>query len=125
MASLIVIDGPEKGKTFSLSQANLVMIGRDHGCTIQILDPKLSRMHLQVKRLGTTPGHAAVDFQSSNGVFVNENRITAETPLAAGDLIRIGDTLIVYSTDDDSKAIPSEEILRRARQGAMSTQLGD
>ncbi len=125
MASLIVIDGPEKGKTFALGQANLVMVGRDHSCTFQILDPRLSRMHLQIKRLADANSHAAIDFQSSNGVYVNGNRITAEAPLTAGDVIRIGDTAIVYSAEDDPKAASSEELLRRVRQGAMTTQLGN
>lgn len=125
MASLIVIDGPEKGKSFALAQSNLVMIGRDHSCTFQILDPRLSRLHLQIKLLEKVNSHAAVDFQSSNGVYVNGNKIAAETPLAAGDVIRIGDTVIVYSAEDDPKAASIEEHLRRLRQGAMTTQLGD
>ena len=51
MALLIIIDGPEKGKTFPLEQFRLVMIGRDHSCTFQILDPRMSRQHLQIKKL--------------------------------------------------------------------------
>ena len=124
MASLVVIDGPEKGKSFALGQSNLVMIGRDHSCTFQIMDPRLSRLHLQIKLLEAGDRHAAIDFQSSNGVFVNESRITAETPLTAGDLIRIGDTVLVYSAENDPRAVSIDEQLRRLRQGAMTTQLG-
>jgi pSer/pThr/pTyr-binding forkhead associated (FHA) protein len=120
-----VIDGPEKGKSFALGQSNLVMVGRDHSCTFQIMDPRLSRVHLQVKLLGDGRSHAAIDFQSSNGVFLNDSRIAAETPLAPGDLIRIGDTVLVYSSENDPKAVSIEEHLRRLRQGAMTTQLGD
>ena len=125
MASLVVIDGPEKGKSFALGASNLVMIGRDHSCTFQIMDPRLSRVHLQIKLLEGPDRHAAIDFQSSNGVFVNDSRISAETPLAAGDLIRIGDTVLVYSAENDPQADSIEEHLRRMRQGAMTTQLGE
>lgn len=124
MASLIVTDGPEKGKSFALGQANLVMVGRDRRCTFQVLDPRLSRTHLQIKWLADVNKHAAIDAESANGVFVNGTRITAETPLATGDTIRIGDTVIVYSAEDDAKAMAEEEErLRRLRQGALKTQL--
>ena len=43
--------------------------------------------------------------------------------LAAGDVIKIGDTEMVYSLDDDPTAASNEERLRRLRQGAMTTQL--
>lgn len=125
MASLSVIEGPEKGKSFDLGRANLVMIGRDPSCTFQILDPKLSRMHLQIKALGESRGHAVIDFQSANGVFVNGSRIAAEHPLAAGDMIRIGDTAIIYYAADEPTFAPGDEVMRRNVQGAVSTQLGE
>ena len=123
MASLNVIEGPDKGRRFELGRANLIMIGRDPSCTLQILDPKLSRMHLQIKALGEAEGHAAVDFKSSNGVFVNGNRISAETPLTAGDLIRIGDTEIVYQQEETPKDSADEDRIRRNRQRVITTQL--
>lgn len=124
MAALLVIEGPEKGKRFALGESRLVMVGRDHSCTFQIVDPRLSRMHMQIKRDESSSGHLAIDFQSSNGVFVNDNRITAETPLKGGDVIRLGETSILYSTDDGPNADSAEEQLRRLRQGALKTQIG-
>ena len=125
MALLIVIDGPEKGKTFALEQFNLAMIGRDHHCTFQILDPKMSRQHMQIKRLDGGAGHAAIDFNSSNGVSVNRVKIEAETRLAPGDIIALGGTEIVYSSDDDPNAKANQEYMRRKlSQGAVTTLLG-
>lgn len=123
MASIIVTDGPEKGKKFLIGQANLVMIGRDQGCTIQILDARMSRFHMQIKRLSSDSSHAAIDFESSNGVFVNGQRITAETPLASNDVIQIGESTLVYSVEDDPKLAPNEELALRRRQGLITTQI--
>jgi pSer/pThr/pTyr-binding forkhead associated (FHA) protein len=124
MASLLVVDGPAKGNTFALGDFKLIMVGRDHSCTFQILDPRLSRMHLQIKLLEESRGHAVIDFQSSNGVYVNGNRITGETPLASGDVIRAGESSLVYSTEDNPPPTSQEELLLRARRAAMTTELG-
>jgi pSer/pThr/pTyr-binding forkhead associated (FHA) protein len=125
MALLIVIDGPEKGKIFALQESTLVMIGRDHHCTFQILDSQMSRQHMQIKRLDDGVGHAAIDFHSSNGVFLNGVKIEGETRLNPGDIIAIGNSLIAYSEWDDPDAVANQELIRkRQSQGAVSTVLG-
>jgi pSer/pThr/pTyr-binding forkhead associated (FHA) protein len=125
MALLIVIDGPEKGKTFALEQFNIVMVGRDHHCTFQILDPQMSRQHLQIKRIDDGAAHAAIDFHSSNGVFLNGVKIDSETRLAPGDILAIGNSEIAYSADNDPKAEANQELVRKKlSQGAVSTVIG-
>lgn len=122
MALLIVIDGPEKGKIFALQESSLVMIGRDHNCTFQILDPQMSRKHMQIKRLEDGKSHAAIDFESSNGVYLNGVKIQSETRLSPGDIIAIGNSLIAYSEWDDPDAVANQELMRkRHSQGAVST----
>jgi transcriptional regulator with PAS, ATPase and Fis domain len=58
---------------------------------VAIDDPKLSRAHATVTRVGL--GAKIVDHGSRNGTFVNGARIEA-TPLRLGDIVRIGDTLL-------------------------------
>ena len=99
MACLVVVEGPATGAHFALSAHNLVDIGRDEECTFQIIDPLISRHHLQVRAIGDEK-HAAIDVRSANGVLVNGVQIVAETPLKAGDEITIGATRIVYSETD-------------------------
>jgi pSer/pThr/pTyr-binding forkhead associated (FHA) protein len=121
MATLVVVQGPAEGKKFALEQHRLVMIGRDHEATFQILDSKVSRYHLQIKRRDGNQGHAAIDFDSANGVYVNGERISAETPLADGDMIRIGDSSIVYSVGDDPDAETMTRLMRRHGEARFDT----
>jgi len=125
MAILIIVEGPAKGQKFALEQHELVMIGRDDKCTFQIIDPQISRHHLQVKRNSETNGHLAIDFTSANGVYVNGKRITAETPLANGDLVQMGNTSIVYSVEDDPDAQTYTQLLRKHFEDRFETQLAE
>ena len=123
MAALIIIDGPAEGQKFALEQHGLVMVGRDHTCTFQILDPQMSRMHFQIKRDSDTEGHSAIDFKSANGVTVNGKRIEDPTPLSDGDVIRTGNSSIVYSVADAPDAQTITQLLRKHYQGRFDTEL--
>ncbi len=125
MAVLIIVEGPAKGQKFALEQHELVMIGRDEKCTFQIIDPQISRQHFQVKRNSETNGHLVIDFSSANGVHVNGNRITAETPLANGDLIQMGNTSILYSVENDPDAQTYTQLLRKHFEDRITTQLAE
>ncbi len=125
MATLYVVKGPAAGAKFSLEGHQLVMIGRDAGCTIQIVDPQLSRNHLQIKYVKEENRHEAIDFNSKNGVLVNEKKITAATPLSDRDVITLGDTTLVYSTDNAPLAQHVLDGFKRYGQGHVRTQTGD
>jgi len=123
MATLVVVDGPSEGQKFALDRHRLVMIGRDHGATFQILDDRMSRYHLQVKRSGDADTHAAIDFNSSNGVYLNGTRMSEEAPLSDGDVIRIGNSSIMYSVADQPDAQAISQLLRRHGEARYQTQL--
>jgi hypothetical protein len=62
-------------------------IGRDQGCTIQILDPYVSSMHTAIYfRRGE---YYVRDLGSKNGTRVNGVRIR-ETRLSPGDVLEVG-----------------------------------
>ena len=123
MATLIVIDGPAEGQKFALQQHGLVMIGRDQNCTFRILDTQISRTHVGVKRNSDSEGHLVIDYESANGVCVNGKRIDAHTPLDDGDVIRIGNTSIVYSVQDEPDAQTITQLLRKHNQARYETEL--
>jgi len=121
MAVLIVTDGPAKDQKFSLAGSRLTMVGRDAGCSFQIVEPQLSRCHLQIRHDEDKDEHFAIDFQSKNGVFVNGKKIESETHLNDKDIITIGGTSIVYSTDDALDAKRAFETWRQVGQGHLRT----
>jgi len=103
MASLVVVEGPAQGANFPLTLP-LVSVGRDDTCTFQVLDPLVSRKHLQV-RLDTKVGkHIAGDYRSAHGVYVNDKQIVLDTVLNDGDRIKIGNTTLMYMTADHADA---------------------
>ena len=102
MAHLIVTDGPSRGQTYALASPS-VLVGRDPSCAIPIADERISRRHLQVAYDETQERHVAVDVGSSNGVFVNGERLVrgSERVLGHGDEIVIGGSTLRYASHRD------------------------
>ena len=100
MGTLLVVAGRDRGSYFAL-ESDVVIVGRDDTCDIQILDEMISRHHMQISRKGDEEHRAfyVTDLKSANGVFVNSSRqVTEETPLHDGDTIRIGESKLFFST---------------------------
>ena len=87
---LIVTAGLARGRSVAVGGA--VTIGRDEQNTLAIADPALSRRHCVIEPAGERL--VLRDLDSRNGVFVNGSRVT-EYPLADGDQIRIGDSVLL------------------------------
>jgi pSer/pThr/pTyr-binding forkhead associated (FHA) protein len=99
MASLIVLDGPQKDDYYPLGRRTTV-IGRDEALMIQILDERVSRKHLQISYDKDKNEYRAIDMSSKHGVLINGNKINGETPLADGDRINIGTTTLWFTVND-------------------------
>jgi len=61
------------------------------GADIVLSDPEVSRRHAIFHQ--SESGIGIADLDSRNGTFVNEQRIKGVTSLAAGDLVRFGNTV--------------------------------
>ena len=72
-----------------------------------ISDPQSSGHHAEIRAEGQ--GYSITDLGSTNGTFVNEQRLTANVPrsLNAGDVIRIGDTKFTYEVSGVSAFDPT------------------
>ncbi len=80
--SLVLPDG----QRIVLGEA-IVSIGRLGDCTLVLEDGNVSRHHAEIRPYGT--GFRLVDLGSTNGTFVNGERI-AERQLRDGDVLRFG-----------------------------------
>src|SRR5262245_24026423 len=98
MACLVIDSGDHKGRTFKLTARPLVG-GRAPAAEIQVIDAKVSRRHFMVAPL--PDGYAIRELRSTNGIWVNEERVSGERALADGDRIRVGDTELVFHSADD------------------------
>jgi len=96
VASIRVIQGPDKGRTFDLRDGDNV-VGRENGATIVLNDQTTSRAHACIK---VDNGKSLLsDVGSANGTFLNGVRIGHPTGLKRGDQVRCGSTLLVYQGD--------------------------
>ncbi|HXT19939.1 MAG TPA: FHA domain-containing protein [Thermoanaerobaculia bacterium] len=70
-----------------------LLIGRDPDCGCPLLeDPAVSTRHAMIDR--DEGGWFVEDLKSTNGTWVNEHRIKRRTPIAPGDVVRVGGTRI-------------------------------
>ena len=98
MASIIVVNGDNKGDYYPLGHRTTV-IGRDEAVPIQILDPKVSRKHMQI-RFNTDGNYSALDMSSKHGVLINGDKITDAVDLNDNDYITIGTTTLMFTLND-------------------------
>jgi signal transduction histidine kinase len=91
--TLFVIRGADQGSRFELTEP-AIRLGRDSSSTIQIHDSEVSRHHAEIRAIGDD--YAISDLNSSNGTFVNGQRIRQHT-LASGDQVQFGSTLMLYT----------------------------
>jgi RND superfamily putative drug exporter len=77
-------------------------IGRDESNDLQFFDDRISRFHARVDFDPLSGSHVIVDLSSTNGVYVNGQRIAAQpatTPLREGDRLEVGgvgEVVLVY-----------------------------
>ncbi len=74
----------------------VVVVGRGDSADIQIKDERASREHLAIAP--REHGYLLQDLNSTNGTWLNGNRIK-EATLRSNDKIRLGQTVLVFEMD--------------------------
>jgi transcriptional regulator with GAF, ATPase, and Fis domain len=77
-------------------EAEVVTVGRAHENTVNIRDPRSSRFHCRLERIGGR--YEVVDVGSQNGTYLN-GTIISRKPLQEGDLIEIGNVKIFFGNE--------------------------
>lgn len=93
---LVIIEGNDKGKVFSLKNGTLV-IGRSKGDII-LQDPRISRSHVAINFDKDKQRLTFTDLKSLNGTLLNGE--TCETgELKDGDKLKVGNTVLDFHYD--------------------------
>ena len=94
MLTLLVIQGPDKGRRYELPDAP-ALLGRESRA-IPTTDQTVSRRHAELHPVNTDGEWILKDLGSANGSYINGVRVDNRKPLKLGDQIRIGRTLLVF-----------------------------
>ncbi|HXG63105.1 MAG TPA: sigma 54-interacting transcriptional regulator [Planctomycetota bacterium] len=95
-----------------------VLIGRSRQNHVKLMTEQASRQHCRLMR-SPQGGYRLIDGNSSNGTFVNGERVS-EKDLADGDVITVGQATIVFRAGEPSKPVP-----RLPDPGALRLPLED
>ena len=87
---MIVRTGPNPGTVFDLTK-EVSLIGRDVTNDVVVGDAEVSRQHSRLTR--TPGGYVLEDLGSTNGTFVNGERLVAPRVMNPGDLVALGETV--------------------------------
>lgn len=83
----------ERGRTYELPEE--VTVGRAPGCGVRVDDAYTSSIHARVYRRDGTLW--VEDLGSTNGTWLNGERLTAPTKVDRGDLVQVGGTVFEVS----------------------------
>ena len=87
---------------------NEVLIGRDKNCALVLGDEAISAQHAHL-----TYHHGQwwlADLNSTNGTFLNREKITVATVLTSGDEIKCGETLLRIRIGLDDSPISTPQL---------------
>lgn len=92
-------------RTYALNTAQDAVIGREPDCQI-VLDSarygNVSRRHAMIRYRSESLSFEISDLGSSNGTFVNGQRLFTSQLLKSGDRIQLGSSGVLFSFDDPS-----------------------
>ena len=127
-AFLMVSTGPAAGTVFPVTQPSLV-VGRSLNADVRIDEQAVSSEHAQLQQ--TDAGFTLLDLGSTNGTYVNGQRLVHAALLEGGDNIRMGSTTFTFVTRESglpkgtlrlsNAAFPPEAPVPRAAESVAMT----
>lgn len=101
---LHAVRGPDAGRLFELKLTAATSVGRGEENDIALEDRSVSTEHCRIRpvteerRAGQRGTFEVIDLKSTNGTWINERRVSRR-PLAAGDVLRVGETQLQLRMD--------------------------
>jgi pSer/pThr/pTyr-binding forkhead associated (FHA) protein len=94
-----------------------ILIGRHSECDLRLPSPEVSRCHCRL--MFHTGRWWLKDSSSTNGVFVNDQRVES-IALRAGDVIRVGDFVFVVHQPNSTAASQADDSVYRSIAASLA-----
>ena len=88
----VIVHAPDGGKAGTFRLSGSTEIGRGEDCRIRLDDTYASQMHARL--YGKDGTWFVEDLGSTNGTYLNDRRLSNPAEVHAGDIVRIGKTLL-------------------------------
>jgi hypothetical protein len=90
--SSLVVHGPDGQRPSTVRLADPTDVGRASSCAITVDDTYVSQQHARFFR--RDDGWYVEDMGSTNGTYLNDQRVTQPAEVHAGDVVRLGKTVL-------------------------------
>lgn len=113
----VMRSGPTPGATFSL-EGDQIVIGRDSSSGVAINDAEVSRKHSRLTFQGGK--YVLEDLGSTNGTFVNGQRLASPIVLKSGDVVSLGEQIVLMFEALSSDPGATVAVSRKSVPGSAS-----
>ncbi len=117
--TLAIVEGSDAGREFPVTGTTVV--GRDPAADVVVADTEVSTRHASFVLLDG--GVAVEDQGSTNGTFVNGQRVTGSHQLQAGDRVQLGATVLEVRGLAPEPAPPQPQISQVGQQATRAKQI--
>jgi len=111
--ALMVVSGKYTGQHYSILEQGDMIIGRMKEAQIVLIEDMISRRHA---RIFMQNGHLVFeDFGSTNGSFVNAEKVAGARLLTLGDHISVGNSVLVVTLQSEIYRANSAAVIMQGR----------
>ena len=93
--STLVVHAPDARKPRSYKLSGVLEIGRAEACKVRLDDTYASQHHAKLS--AREGGWVLEDLGSTNGTYLNDRRVAEPVQVHAGDVVKIGKTVLELS----------------------------
>lgn len=115
------VEGENSGVRIKVAADQELVIGRSEKCDVCLSEKKISRRHC---RIFQQDGKFTLeDMGSTNGTYVNDQKVSAQVSLQAGDRIRVGTSLIETQIKEGEAALAQKIEVAKAEAAEIAVPL--